>query len=68
MKRTFYVVEANDGCQVSKELGTIKEARAELKSIIKEDKEEFDLDAGDIDYYIAKYVEDNDVIHCQIVK
>lgn len=68
MKRTYYVIEANDGCQVSKELGTIKEARAELKSIIREDMDEFGLEEGCIDYYIAKYIESGNTISEEVVK
>lgn len=68
MKRIYYVVESNDGSQQSGKLDTIKQARAELKSIIEEDKKEFGLDEGDIDYYIAKYTETEEKITCDIVK
>lgn len=68
MSRIYYIVCANDGCQVSKELGTIKEARAELKSIIKEDWDEFELEEGCIDYYIVKCTESGNAISEEIVK
>ena len=68
MSRIYYMVMANDGCQVSKELGTIKEARAELKSIIKEDMDEFKLEEGCIDYYIIKCIESGNRISEEVVK
>ena len=68
MSRIYYMVMANDGCQVSKELGTIKEARAELKSIIKEDMDEFGLEEGCIDYYIVKCTESGKTISEEVVK
>ena len=68
MKRIYYMVMANDGCQVSKELKTIKEARDELKSIIKEDWDEFELEEGCIDYYIVKCIESGNKISEEVVK
>lgn len=61
--KTWYMVLANDGTEQSKELKTLKEARAELKDIIREDVEELGLAEGDIDYYIVKYTEDNGTIY-----
>lgn len=68
MKRVYYVVEANDGCQVSDKLDTLKEARKQLKEIIEEDKDEFDINEGDIDYYIMKYTETDDVLYWEEIK
>lgn len=57
-RRTYYIVCCNDGCELSKELPTLKEARKELKSIIKEDTELFEEDSTKlINYYISKIVE-----------
>ena len=51
--KTYYIVEANDGCQIGIEQATLKAARQELKEIIKEDRAE-GLEDGDIEYYITK--------------
>lgn len=66
MSKIWYVVEANDGSPQSQELATLKEARAELKSIKAEDKE-LGLEDGDIDYYIAKYTEQDGKLYIEEV-
>lgn len=64
MARTYYIVCCNDGCELSKELPTKKEAIKEMKSIIKEDTELLGEDATRInDYYINKYVETDTTIY-----
>ena len=68
MTRVYYTVLANDGCPQSKELPTLREARRELKSIIEEDKKEFDINPGEIDYYIEKCIETDDTIYSEIVR
>lgn len=67
MTRTYYVVESNDGSPQSKELDTLKQARAELKSIIVEDRT-LGLGEGDIDYYIMKYTEMDNELTYEVVK
>lgn len=68
MKRIYYVVEAGDGSAISKELNSLKDARKELKLIIKEDKESFGLDEGDIDYQIIKYTDTGDTVYYEEVR
>ena len=65
---TYYQVLCNDGCEVSEKVATLKEARKELRDIILEDKKEFGLSEGDIDYYIVKIVETDKVKHEEIVQ
>ena len=67
-KRIYYVVESGDGSPESPEFATLGEARKELKRYIKEDKEEFDLDPGEMDYYITKYTETDGVLYYEEVK
>lgn len=63
-RRTYYIVCCNDGCPLSKELTTKKEAIKEMKSIIKEDTELLGEDATRRnDYYINKYVETDTTIY-----
>lgn len=59
--KTYYIVEANDGCQIGIEQATLKAARQELKEIIKEDRAE-GLEDGDIEYYITKYTETDSTV------
>ncbi len=66
MTRIYYVVESNDGQPQSNELDTLKQARAELKSIIAEDRT-LGLVEGDIDYYIMKYTEVDGEIYSEEV-
>lgn len=49
----YYIVCSNDGSEASKRCSTLKEAKKEMRDIIKEDKQ-LGLDAGDIDYYIIE--------------
>ena len=59
---TYYLVLANDGVEVSNPMKTLKQARQEMRDIIKEDEHEFGLAEGDIDYYIVKCVEKNGTV------
>ena len=68
MRVTTYQVMSNDGCPQSIEFKTLKEARQEMRRIIKEDKEEFGLEAGMIDYYIEKKVETEDTIYYEVIR
>lgn len=63
MKKIYYVIETSDGCPYSRDLSTLKEARREKKYLIKQDKEEFGLNEGDIGYHIVKYEETEDTVY-----
>ena len=67
-KRVYYKILSNDGCPQSEEISSLKEARDELREIIKEDEDEFGIHEGEIDYYIEKYTETENTIYFERVE
>lgn len=67
---TYYYIEVNDGVKWSNDLKTLKEARKELKDIIKEDIAELGCGVGT--YRIIKCVETETTISediiCEVVQ
>ncbi len=63
MRKTYYKILSNDGCPQSDEINTLPKARNVLREMIEFDEEEFGVHEGEIEYYIEKYTETDDIIY-----